>query len=384
MIELITGLPGNAKTLHALGLVIERAARENRAVYYSGLKGFKEDDPRLKGTTWREFDPLKWHDEIPSGAIMLIDEAQKVFRARSLGSIPGKHVTELEEHRHKGLDFYMITQHPSLIDPAIRKLTQTHRHMVRIWGMEASTVHKWDAVREQCDKPTARKDSEKTKWAFNKGLYGLYHSADVHTMKRTIPGRVYFLGALVLLFVALVWYSVSFFSRKTQNPEQSTPAVASASSPAQSPGRTGGASGGAPADPLQDLKDYAWRETPRVSGLPHTAPKYDSITEPVRAPVPAACIQKGDVRSGREVGCKCYSQQGTPMAVEFNMCVEFARNGYFQDFDPERDNERSDRAERSQHVLATRPDYAGGSGGHVVAFASVPDLPRVPGSSLSK
>ena len=48
-IELITGLPGNAKTLHALGRAIERSSSEQRPVYYAGLKGFNPDDPRLKG-----------------------------------------------------------------------------------------------------------------------------------------------------------------------------------------------------------------------------------------------------------------------------------------------------------------------------------------------
>ena len=83
MIELITGLPGNSKTLFSIRHLIDRASQENRAVYYSGLKEFKADDPRLKGTTWTEFDPLKWHETVPSGALIFIDEAQTIFRARS-------------------------------------------------------------------------------------------------------------------------------------------------------------------------------------------------------------------------------------------------------------------------------------------------------------
>lgn len=385
MIEVITGLPGNAKTLHALGLVIERAKKESRPVYYAGLKGFKNEDPRLQGTTWIEFDPLKWHEDVPSGAIIFIDECQKIFRNRSLGSIPGKHVTELEEHRHKGLDFYMITQHPSLIDPAIRKLTQSHRHMVRIWGMEASTVHKWNGIKENCDKPGGRNDSEKTKWVFNKKLYGLYHSADQHTMKRTIPARLWLLLGLLLALGGAVYYVSTYFkAQATPKPvgQGASGVVAQVGSVPGVPGAAGRAGApGVPVDPVADLQAYVYRETPRVSGLPHTAPKYDEITPPVRAPVPAACIQVGTVSKGN-VQCKCYTQQGTPMAVEFNMCIEFARNGYFQDFDPERDRQQTETAERSQRVLANRPDEPIRGGSQVVSFVDIPDPPRIQPSSM--
>jgi zona occludens toxin len=138
-IELITGLPGNAKTLYGIQSTIKRAKEENRPVYYDGIKELIEDDPRLEGTTWTKFDAAKWHEVVPSGSLIFIDEAQKIFRARNMGATPPIYVTELEEHRHKGIDFVMTTQHPRLIDPAIKVLTQTHKHMVRVSGFEMFT-----------------------------------------------------------------------------------------------------------------------------------------------------------------------------------------------------------------------------------------------------
>lgn len=388
MIELITGLPGNAKTLRVLELVIERAHRENRAVYYSGLKEFISDDPRLKGTSWAEFDPLTWHEKIPSGAIMLIDEAQKTFRARSLGSIPPKFVTELEEHRHKGLDFYMITQHPSFVDAAVRKLTQTHHHMVRIWGMEASTIHKWNGVKDNCDKSSARNDSEKTKWGFNKALYGLYKSADAHTMKRSIPMRAKLLLLVPVLLAAAAWF---VYSKVVKQPGQSgtvnSTAVeampGSAANPLVSPAALAHSAniGKQPFDEVADAKVYIQQQTERIAGLPHTAPKYDQITVPVRAPVPAACIQRGQVSDPEPVTCKCFTQQGTPMQVEYNMCIEFARNGWFRDFDPEQDRKNMDRTAEGVRVLASRPDYSPTGEGRVVVIPHIQD-PRIAGTSM--
>jgi zona occludens toxin len=393
-ITLITGLPGNAKTIHTLDLVIAQAKAENRPVYYAGIKGLLVDDPRLEGTTWLPFNPEKWHEELPSGAIAVIDEAQKVFRARTLGTVPPKHVTELEEHRHKGLDFFMVTQHPSLIDPAIRKLTQTHKHMVRVWGMEASTVHRWDGVRDNCDKPAARKDSEKTKWGFNKKLYGLYHSADQHTMKRHIPGRVKMLAVLAVLFVCAVGFMARFIYNKTHPEALATAAQGQgAATGGQIPGQLGPqmvAAAAVPRDPMQEARDYVEQQTPRVVGLPHTAPKYDQLTEPTSVPVPAACIQIGSSQGKKAPRCKCYTQRGTPMDVEYNMCIEIAHNGYFLDFDPngrEARREQAARAEHSAQLVPDRGNVAGsrGAGVAVASFDRVADERghyRISGSSI--
>lgn len=381
-IELITGLPGNAKTLFALETVITRAKAENRPVFYAGVKGLLVDDPRLEGTSWTEFEPERWHIDVPSGALILIDEAQKVFRARTLGQVPPKHVQELEEHRHRGLDFYMLTQHPGLIDPAIRKLTQVHRHMMRIFGMEASTVHRWDGeVRDTCDKPAGRKDSQKSKWGFAKRLYGLYHSADAHTMKRQIPTRLKILVGLVVVFLCLAAYIGRFLYKKTNPDAPGAVAVASESGPAAqrlaTPNALQGGDQGQRLDPLQDAMDYVQRETPRVAGLPHTAPKYDELTQPSTVPVPAACIQVGSSAGKMAPKCKCYTQKGTPMAVEYNMCIEIAHNGYFLDFDPNGRENRREQADRAQHSAQLVPDRGNVSGAaqhaQVASFSEVPE-----------
>jgi len=374
MIELITGLPGNSKTLFSIRHLIDRASQENRAVYYAGLKEFKADDPRLKGTTWLEFDPLTWHDTVPSGALIFIDEAQTVFRARSLGTVPQKHVTELEQHRHKGLDFVLVTQHPSLIDPAIRRLAQSHRHLIRIWGYEASTVHFWDGVKDNPEKAGPKRESQKTKWAFDKSLYGIYKSADVHTMKRQIPLRVKLLALVPVVLVACGYFayrsvkSVAPSTVPAPTVSSSTPSGVGVAPAAGAPASTTKR----PADPVEDLKDYVWQQTPRVSGLPQTAPKYDALTAPVRVPVPAACIQVGDVRKSASITCKCYTQQGTPMQVEFNMCVQFAQSGFFQDFDADRDRAAQERSKQSQ--ASTAPEV---SSRPVQAVSVPPALPQV-------
>jgi zona occludens toxin len=383
MIELITGLPGNGKTLFTISQVKAQAERENRVVFYHGI-------PDLAIDSWTKIDdPREW-SKVPPGSIVVIDEAQKTFRNRSLGSLPPQFVTDLETHRHLGIDLVMITQHPSLIDPAVRRLAGRHRHMVRVWGMEASTVHRWDSVKDNCDK--SRADSEKTKWAFDKSVYKLYKSAEVHTMKRSIPGRVKLLLVLPLLLAAAVWYVAHTVAKKTVAPGSGAVVATAPGALPVAPGLPSSVRGGAavPFDALADAKQYLAMTTPRVEGLPQTAPKYDELTKPSRVPVPAMCVQIGsvrEVRDGSSVNCKCYTQQGTPMGVPFNMCVEFARNGFFQDFDPERDRVASQRTEAGVSTLSERPDQSLRSGARaidpvsdrapvVLAFAEFPDSPR--------
>lgn len=387
-IELITGLPGNAKTLYALQLLIDRASREQRPVYYSGLKEFLHQDPRLLGTTWVEFDAATWHETVPSGSLILIDEAQKIFRARSMTASPPKYVTELEEHRHRGVDFVMITQHPRLIDPAVRVLTQTHRHMVRVNGFERSTVHRWEAIKDTPEKPPSRKDSEKVQWPFAKDLYGLYKSADEHTIKRSIPGRVKLLGILAVLLAVMVWYFVSFIQKKTATADSPPTPAASAVAPVAQTGQSpaGGfhseamASPGPTVDPLADIEDYVFKETPRVTGLPHTAPKYDPITVPVRAPVPAMCVEI-QRKEGR-LDCRCYTQQATRMQdMEVNMCLDIVHNRRFQDFDAD-PGRRSHQQPVQQVAAVAEPPLERYSPGQVLSFPSVPDAPRVQGRQM--
>lgn len=370
MIDLITGLPGNSKTLFTISFVREWAARENRPVFYSGIPELKLD--------WQQIEPEKWMD-VPPKSIVVIDEAQRIFRNRSLGAQPPKHVTDLETHRHLGIDLVFITQHPSLIDPAIRRLAGRHRHMVRVWGMEMSTIHKWDSVKDNCDKPASRHDSEKTKWSFDKSIYKLYKSADEHTMKRSIPMRAKLLLLVPPILIGCVYAVYSLTVGKHQKPvvEQAVAPAAGGAGVPEPPGQQSRRE--AKFDPVEDMKRYVQMSTPRVEGLAQTAPKYDELTKPTRVPVPAACIQVADK-------CRCFSQQGTSLDVKYSMCIEFARNGFFQEFDPDRDRRDSERTAQSVKILEGRGvevhQSHGGDpspGSQVAVFGNPPpDTPRKP------
>lgn len=74
MFRLITGVPGAGKTLNTVHNLKDT---KDRPVYYHGI-------PALN-LPWQEIqNPKQWHLEVPNGAIVIIDEAQKHFPARGV------------------------------------------------------------------------------------------------------------------------------------------------------------------------------------------------------------------------------------------------------------------------------------------------------------
>ena len=335
MINLITGLPGNGKTLFAIGHIKAWAERENRPVFYSGINLTEEGKAALG---WTEIDALEWY-KCPPGAIVFIDEAQRVFRPRMHGKEVPKHVAELETHRHHGMDLVLITQHPMLIDNEVRRLAGNHRHVVRMMGTQRATIHEWSEVRQDCEKGPRRADSGKTIYTYDRAIYTLYKSAELHTVKRKIPRIVYVVALLPFVVLAGIYYIYTFGKKVTETPNIPAAADAKASGQTTTPVRPVGDK--PQFDPIEDLKHYVAMNTPRVQGLPHTMPKFDEVTKPIVAPVPVACVASAKK-------CLCYTQQGTRMDVRDQQCRDIAEFGFFQEFDLAA---HRDKAEQSVAVL---------------------------------
>lgn len=375
MITLGTGLPGNGKTLFMLWYLKRKADKENRPVFYHNVKDLNLD---VLGN-WKTFDPEKWY-ELPSGAIVLIDECQDIFPKKPNGAALPEHFTKLNTHRHLGIDLFLITQHPSLIDNSVRRLVGQHFHSIRKFGLQRSTIYEWSGAVASPELASSHKNAVTMKWKFPKEVFTWYKSAEIHTVKRSIPIKL----ILALLFIvgALVFggYIFSTFDDRIKTGAEEVPKAAPATSvfPVASVGSSSASSTAASAAspspgylaPEEDAKQYLWGHTPRLEGLPETAPRYDALTAPTRVPVPAMCIQIGDVRSEKPIRCQCYTQQATKLDVEFNMCMDIARNGRFMDFDPDPNRRRDNtavqladasHADRSARLLSVRsPDVAMG------------------------
>lgn len=192
-LTLITGKPGDGKTLYTITKVQERAKAENRQVYYHNIKDLK--------LAWGKLDtPADWIDpeKVPDGAIIVFDEAQEAFPPRPSGSRPQSYIQELAKHRHRGLDIYFITQDPGLIDKFVRDLTGKHQHVYRSFGAQSARVYNWDHVVDP-DSRTERANCLQTDvFLYPKDTFELYTSATVHTVKRKLPRILVFWFPLVV------------------------------------------------------------------------------------------------------------------------------------------------------------------------------------------
>lgn len=340
MITLITGLPGAGKTLYALCHVRDLAAREGREVYYSGIADLK--------LPWIEHEFTRWM-ELPPNSIIVVDEVQRLMRPRANGSQVPEFVSQLETHRHKGVDIVFITQHPMLLDQNARRLVGRHLHVVRKFGSKHATVHEWPQIKEGCDK--SRADSIKHQFSYPKEAFGWYKSAEVHTVKRNVPWRIYALIAAPILALALGAFAVTR-GLNFGGAKEGSSGLAAGSGSAMAARTASNA-------PKLTKAEYIAQYEPRVSGLEYTAPVYDEVTKPTRAPYPAACVSSAEK-------CSCYTQQGTRLQTPEELCRSIVAGGFFQAWEdrfPEQRHQAVDRMASAQPLLSEpspRLVYLGG------------------------
>lgn len=324
MITLTTGTPGAGKTLWTIVHVEALRQSTGREVYYSGISDLN--------LPWLRFDDAAaWHT-LPDGVIIVIDEAQRVFRPAGIGQKVPDEIAAFETHRHRGHDVFLITQQPGLIHSNIRKLTEVHRHLMRKFGSTWATVHEWAGVRDNCDK--TRKDSIATQWRYPKHAYGWYKSAEVHTHKLRVPFKVWLALLVPVFIVGGAWW---FYSKRLSPDANQAPKTDSKTVVSGVPSAPSVGGGKLPATTF-DLASFQ----PRVADLPHSAPRYDGMTQPVRVPVIVGCVTYWPSKDGF-----CITQQGTRVYPSQAFRLSFNENGgYFLDFDPEPRSEASGASAR--------------------------------------
>ncbi len=332
MIYLTTGANGAGKTLCTLEDVRAQQLKENRPVYFHG---FDMDEATQAEFGWIKWDdPRKWMD-IPEGSICLFDECQNEFGKTASRDVP-QYILDLAQYRRKrGIDMWLVTPHPTMLHVDVRRLIESpswHRHFKRAFGADVVSVLKFNSPNLKCEDPGAGESGEVTMRPYPKHVYKWYRSASLHTGKRKVPRAVYWLGLAALgvpLLAYFAWRSIASISDPDRVSQRLLGKPAEASAPA-APGavRAPAGAAAAPATPLE----YAARYHARFAGLPHTAPAYDAITAPVRAPFPAACVQSS-------TRCSCYSQQGTRIDVPPDLCASIVERGFFVDWQQEKPEE---------------------------------------------
>lgn len=208
-ITLVTGTPGAGKTLYTVQLLVEKLHKQGRRIFHN-ISGLDLRELAKIGVNpfmihaVGDDGPFEWF-EYPDGSMFIFDEVQRQYPPRNTMSKVPKFISEYETHRHRGMDFYFITQGPRLIDRHLHDLITRHFHLYRAFGMKRSQVYSWNAVNPNPNPAQTKKNSVNAQFAFPKKMYRLYKSASLHTVKREIPWKivVYSVGAVLLVSVAI-------------------------------------------------------------------------------------------------------------------------------------------------------------------------------------
>lgn len=307
MITLITGAPGAGKTA-ALVSMLEDLGKD-RAIYAHGIPDLKIPHVFLD-------DPSNWPDTVPDGAVVIIDEVQTVWRPAGPTQKAHDSIQKLETHRHRGLDFYIITQGPNLVHSNVRALVGRHVHLRDI-GVFGRWWYEWPETADNC-RTGWKAAPVKKRYRLPKHVFTKYKSASLHVKpERSIPPVLFVFLAALLVLGYLAWTAYGSISAKTQG---TAPAPAQTPTAGPAAASSGPASGfdpytgtlPAPSMPPGVLDDRT-AFIPRIPDKPETAPAYDHLRQVVNMPLVtgAVCFR------GR---CKCVTQQGTDVGLSSDQC----------------------------------------------------------------
>ncbi len=269
MINLITGVPGSGKTVYSMVFMLE-AYNEGRPIYVHGIPDLKIEhtqvicsspscgvcsprpimplepdlpdnelisDPVTKAINknkrknyerdYLEYEQklhkynsiLKaedWHEWAPDGAFIFYDEVQNVYRPRSSSKEVPKSVAAFETHRHKGLDFFIISQSPLLFDSNIRRLVNKHIHLRPTWA------GRYQYEFPECnDQPKNTSSGIKSKYRLEKKVFSLFKSASLHTKQtKKIPMSFYIIFVALFLLIVLVYRLNTRFSTRINSQDK--------------------------------------------------------------------------------------------------------------------------------------------------------------------
>ncbi|WP_333877505.1 zonular occludens toxin domain-containing protein [Methylobacter sp.] len=239
MITLITGGPGTGKTAWLLNQLLElRKLEPNRLLFIHGIRSLRGiahetlycrsqlcDICRAQDSDIQErmktVNPPKFVEDWPkwkeSGALIIVDEVQRIWRPTNGSSGPSEAISALETHRHYGLDFWLISQGPHLFHNFIRLLVGRHVHLVAKWS--GRKEYEWPECKQDVQ---SRNDAVERPYTLPKRVFKLYDSAEIHTQQnKRRPIAFYILILLALLFLILSYFAYARFSRLTTTPVNS-------------------------------------------------------------------------------------------------------------------------------------------------------------------
>lgn len=321
MITLLTGQPGHGKTLRALWLALQERAK-GRDVYACRVRGLD-----AAKTGFKEIGSLAEWQGLPDGSLVIVDECYEDIPARGPGKQPPEWEQALATHRHRGFDFILICQLGSQISAFVRGLVNDHTHVRRKFGFERSTLLTWDRYQAAVSSTTECRDARTTMWKYPREVFDLYKSAEVHTVKRSLPWQ--FLGIPVLLGLVVFCFWFVFHRMQERGQADAKARHAASEESATVDGKPVGKPQPGTPDPPKPMttEEYLQQYVPRVAVMPWSAPWHDQVRPKAEPDLYCMAIDDG------KRTCRCYTEQMTRIAGIANyQCQLAARFGVYNPF----------------------------------------------------
>lgn len=169
---------------------------------YTNINALKIDYVRTLVEDWRK---------CPDGSMIVIDEIQLVYPYSDIKDKSNPIVTELSIHRHRGFDFYFITQSAGNLHVLIKDLVYTHYHITVPFGFQ-TRVYQFGEFKANPNAKSVRLLAENTfSFTPSSHIFKLYKSTSINTAKSRIPiKRFLFLFGLAGLGLFIAIYAIFF------------------------------------------------------------------------------------------------------------------------------------------------------------------------------
>lgn len=160
---------------------------------YSNINALKIDYVRNLVYDWRT---------CADGSIFAIDEVQLVEPYNNLKDRNNDIVQDLTIHRHRGFDFYFLTQAPVLLHSTIKVLIGVHYHLTKPYGFR-TRVYQWGSTRDYPNTMINKINCER-KFDFSPPnyIYKLYKSTTINTHHKRLPYKMLFF-LTIFIFICL-------------------------------------------------------------------------------------------------------------------------------------------------------------------------------------
>ena len=176
---------------------------------YSNIAALRIDYVRSLVDDWRD---------CPDGSIIVIDEIQLVSPYSDTKDKTNPIVTNLSIHRHRGFDFYFITQSAGNLHALIKDLVAVHYHVTCPFGWRTK-IFQYGEFKANPNAVSVKLSAEQS-FYFNPSnhIFKLYKSTTINTAKARPPiGKMILVFGTILFGLCIFLYAIFDFGSDSKN-----------------------------------------------------------------------------------------------------------------------------------------------------------------------